>query len=1441
MKTKHYFSISPITRFLFWIYLIAFGAKTTSAQNEGIYWNDYFGNIQKSDLDGNNIQTIMSGLNAPETLVIDEEEEEMFFTLFNGSSPHIAKANLDGTGLTTILTAAGNSIQIGLGIDKENEKIYYPGGDGISRCNYDGSNNELLVANHPGAQDVAVDVEGGKVYWIDNIEHKVKRANMDGSNVEDLVTTDIIWTVEIDLDLKNDKIYWSDFSAQNIKRCDLDGGNVEIVVDENTIQGINRDLLTPTPFYPRGIYFDENQGILYFLNGMEYKVRGLDINTNELTDLTCLPPMTSGTSVIVIEVDPCQTDLIPPTARCQNGTIILGNSGEEDIQASQVDNGSSDNCDFTLAVNPAFVDCSNMGTVNITLTITDEAGNFDNCTAMWTIVDDAPPLALCQDITVEIEDGNSVTISDDEVNDNSLDNCDLNYSVSQNTFTCDQLFDNTITMTVTDAAGLSDNCTANVYVEDVVPPEALCKNITIELDELGGAFLNDEELDNGSTDNCSEDLGFIASETDFDCSHMGQNMVTLTVFDDFLNGAECTAVVTVVDKIPPTPKCENVSIELDIDGSNIFDAFEVDNGSEDNCDEDLDFESNVDFELDCNDIGSHSITVTVTDDSGNAATCNVTLQVLDIIPPDAFCEDITVSPGLDGLVVLEDFAIDNFSIDNCDELEATISPSVFSCDDIGDHVVTMTVTDPSGNSDDCSATVSIVDDLPPVVGCQDITIELGVLGEATIDFEDIDNGSEDNCSENLIYDISQTTFDCLDIGNNMVTLTVFDEYFNGLECNVTVTVVDNQPPEALCKNLTIDIENGHPIIILAEELDDGSFDICSDQLAVFPNNISVNCADVGDNTFTMIFMDESGNTATCQSIISIIDSDAPISECKDITVELTDLGVVLIDNDAIDASSADNCDGLDFSLSVNLFTCDEIGSHLVTMVVTDASGNFDQCSATVTIVDALPPLPVCKDITVSPGLDGTISITADDIDGGSEDNCEIMSKEISQADWDCNDIGNLETVFLTLTDASGNTSECFADVSIVDLVSPEAKCKDIEVNLDFFGVVDISADDINDSSVDNCDDFAVKLSTTALPFGCDDIGINNAELFVEDMSGNMASCIAKVTVRDNQAPEALCTDITVMLQADVYNLTAEEVNSFSFDNCEIASMSVAPSFFDCGNLGNNLVTLTLRDPSSNTSECTSNVQVVKAPPIALCKNVTLELDEDGFIPIVPEDVNGGSSASCEPPILSLNITAFDCADIGTKIVTLTANDGTQTDQCLATVTVEDNLPPAAICRDTFVVLDQNGIAIITPEMIDSNSWDNCSIDTIGLDINDFNQDNLGENTVVLGVVDLFENVDTCHAIVTVKMGVGVGDPDMNNTSGLSIFPNPVSNNLSIRYQNFEPNELLITDISGRILNRYTEPNIPQQINTSKLSKGVFLIILKDKVGNHQKRRFVKVE
>lgn len=101
----------------------------------------------------------------------------------------------------------------------------------VSRANLDGTDEEELIMIPNGLlKGMALDLVQGKMYWTDCTFSKIQRANLDGSLVEDLVAPTIGTPNALDLDHLNGKIYWTDFSFGKIRRANLDGSNIQDVL-----------------------------------------------------------------------------------------------------------------------------------------------------------------------------------------------------------------------------------------------------------------------------------------------------------------------------------------------------------------------------------------------------------------------------------------------------------------------------------------------------------------------------------------------------------------------------------------------------------------------------------------------------------------------------------------------------------------------------------------------------------------------------------------------------------------------------------------------------------------------------------------------------------------------------------------------------------------------------------------------------------------------------------------------------------------------------------------------------------------------------------------------------------------------------------------------------------------------------------------------------------
>ena len=95
----------------------------------------------------------------------------------------------------------------------------------IKRADVDGSNPESLVTKGPKVLDITLDLVRGKVYWNDD-HGSIHRARQDGSEGERLLEG--VAAEEIALDAERGKMYW--ISAARIQGANLDGSEIETLV-----------------------------------------------------------------------------------------------------------------------------------------------------------------------------------------------------------------------------------------------------------------------------------------------------------------------------------------------------------------------------------------------------------------------------------------------------------------------------------------------------------------------------------------------------------------------------------------------------------------------------------------------------------------------------------------------------------------------------------------------------------------------------------------------------------------------------------------------------------------------------------------------------------------------------------------------------------------------------------------------------------------------------------------------------------------------------------------------------------------------------------------------------------------------------------------------------------------------------------------------------------
>ncbi|QQX77300.1 MULTISPECIES: HYR domain-containing protein [Aequorivita] len=1132
-------------------------------------------------------------------------------------------------------------------------------------------------------------------------------------------------------------------------------------------------------------------------------------------------------NVLISDVEDAATDLTV-TATSANQAVV------QNANLSVSYNGTN----FVVSGTP---EMGVQGSTVITVTATDTGGLSTSADFTFTAQDNEAPIVVCQGGmpvyigSYLVSDGpnwgsNPPVYNAQEAAALIFGGNAADYSISTNSNTTDP---NTITHTAwTDswgdsfaiyaedysydagAPGYNDpggfGSAISAYVQDHVDNTKInyvwtsATPLILQLDANGQAILNAADVDGGSTDNCGI-ANISVSPENFTCANIGPNTVTLTVTDVNGNSASCISTIMIEDTVAPTAVCQNITVQLDANGNATITPADVDGGSSDVCGI---ASTTIDVStFDCSNVGANNVILTVTDNNGNVSTCTAVVTVEDNVVPTAVCQNITIQLDANGNATITPADVDGGSTDACGIASTTIDVTSFDCSNVGVNNVMLTVTDNNGNVSTCTAVVTVEDNVAPTAVCQNITVQLDANGNATITPADVDGGSSDACGiASTTIDVS--TFDCSNVGANNVILTVTDNNGNVSTCTAVVTVEDNVAPTAVCQNITIQLDANGNASITPADVDGGSADACG----IASTNIDVStfdCSNVGANNLILTVTDNNGNVSTCTAVVTVEDNVAPTAVCQNITVQLDANGNATITPADVDGGSTDACGIASTTIDVSTFDCSNVGANNVILTVTDNNGNVSTCTAVVTVEDTVAPIIVCPADLYSETHLGDCFAVVYFPQPLTLDNCGIdtVVQTAGLPSGSQFPVG-ISTIEFTATDVNGNVSTCSFAITVTDNESPMAVCQNITIQLDANGNATITPADVDGGSSDNC-----GLASTSIDvdtFDCSNVGDNVVILTVTDVNGNSSSCTAIVTVEDVIAPVVACQNITVQLDPVTGTITinGSDIDNGSTDACGIANYELDIDTFDCSNIGDNLVILTVADVNGNSESCAATVTVedITAPAL-VCQDFTIELGIDGAATLLPTDVIASNEDACGILTTAVDITEFSCADIGTPVTVqvFSQDNNGNLATCTAVVTVVDNLAPVISCpMDQTVDPGAGNLFYILPDYFatgEATVADNCTDPVVltsqdpvaGTPLPD------GTYTITLTATDEYGNIGTCDFELTVDTVLGTGG-DNQNLESVVIYPNPAKGILNISNpQGLDLERLEIYDLRGRLV------------------------------------------
>ena len=413
------------------------------------------------------------------------------------------------------------------------------------------------------------------------------------------------------------------------------------------------------------------------------------------------------------------------------------------------------------------------------------------------------------------------------------------------------------------------------------------------------------------------------------------------------------------------------------------------------------------------------------------------------------------------------------------------------------------------------------DVIAPEAVCKDATVSLDGTGNGTLSAMDVDGGSSDCCGITA-RTISQSSFNCDDVGDPLVTLTVYDAAGNSDSCVATVHVVDEIKPVITLNDsalMTLECGVGTYTEPGAQATDNCCVDIGD---LVITGSGDVDTDTVGTYYVTYDIEDCHGNAAVqVTRTVNVVDTRSPtITGCPgniEVPNDTGDCGAVVTwtepqasDECCLDTFTRTHAPGDDFP----------VGTTTVTYTAKDCEGHTTTCSFDVKVNDTEKPVPNCPaniEVANDVGICGAEVTFA----AAPTDNCGVASVVY--------EVGAIEisspyvfpvgttTVDVAVRDIHSNEATCSFNVTVNDTEKPViSSCPGDIIQNNDPGVCSAVVTWTEPTADDNCG--IQSFTSDHSPGETFSVGTTHVTYTALDIHGNSITCEFDVIVLDVEAP-----------------------------------------------------------------------------------------------------------------------------------------------------------------------------------------------------------------------------------------------------------------------------------------------------------------------------------
>ncbi|MEL6637886.1 MAG: HYR domain-containing protein, partial [Bacteroidota bacterium] len=515
---------------------------------------------------------------------------------------------------------------------------------------------------------------------------------------------------------------------------------------------------------------------------------------------------------------------------------------------------------------------------------------------------------------------------------------------------------------------------------------------------------------------------------------------------------------------------------------------------------------------------------------------------------------------------------------------------------LGSTTVTYSAVDAAGNTAECSFVVTVVDRSAPVIDCpDDLTVSADAGQCAAVVDWDLPNTTD--CGT-VTLTVSQAPMSTFAVGTTTVTYTATDAAGNSSNCSFDVTVEDNENPIfANCppSDVNIGATNNCEAIVTWTPV------TATDNCVLLPLVSTHEPGDtfpVGETTVRIVALDVNGNTTECEFVVNVPDNSAPVfSDCPDDVTLSVDAGTCEAVHSWTPPTVTDDCSNIIPVASNDPGDAFPLGQTVVTYTATDAAGNSNVCSFSVTVEDDENPTIDCPaDLVLR--IDGEV-------------------------------ISDPSNVLVAASTAAGCTG------LIVEFGEP--------------------------TGMDNCDGSLTATQIAGPDNGGSfALGENVVTFEVEDAAGNFVDCSFSITVEDlpavaiNASPDAAgCTNSTVQLTPTIIAGASYTWTTPGGDNVNQTTLDIT-----IGSATTGTYRVVCTTSAGCTSEGSIVIEALPEALVSIQTNAPLcdgDLELDGIVETGSAPISSWEwSGPCDFTASGQSVSIPDLTDACSGIYTLTA-------------------------------------------------------------------------------------------------------------------------------------------------------------------------------------------